>query len=367
MANKNEQQNGFSSDNDDLDAMMGESSSSNDNDDLLTNKRKKKNRRNIVIGVASAAVIAAAFSGVVVLNPFGGNQEQGNKTKTDTTSKSSDNGGDNQTPQQTDANSQEAFYQEKGKYYPVSYQDWQIVPFENQSGVNYADTKNSDANTQATSAMSDEVKKNVLNYYSSSEITTASNVLPSEGGGYTADNSKEFDESGGMNPYYSFWTAEVFQSETGTDIQRLINPTFGGWDLYQYSAYPANKYFNIDLVSDMFSNRWVNDNANKPMSEYVPVYADWNGNDYGMGDKLLDSGPRWYGEVTSSETTFAYDDATQQYTANMTLNIKYTAWAKDQSKLEKNGVMTLKLIPNVNGAGNSSHKVLIDEASLKVE
>lgn len=357
-------------------------------DDILAKKQKKNNaKRGIVIAVCALLGISA-LGGVFVADPFGvinGDKDTDSKT---TTTDASDNGGSATSTANTQNNvgAAEEFYQQDGQFYPEKYNDWQISSFLQQNETAQADfdktasensstsdsVKDNDSSdsvndTSAQSVIDEKLKKEILDYYSDSEMTSSSNTLPSEESGYTSDPAQEYLEDGSMNPYYSFWTAEVFQAEVGTDIQRLINPSFGGWDLYQYSAYPANTYFNMDLVSDMFTERWITDNSSKNMSEYVPVYADWEGNDYGLGDQLLDSGPRWYGQVTSSNTTFQYDDSIQQYTVNMEINVKYTAWTKSQTKLEKNAVLTLKLVPNINGAGKSSHRVLIDEASLKVE
>lgn len=321
------------------------------------NRKKEKNSSRLkIIGLSMSAVALIGLLGVGIAtwNPLSNNNEKnGNDDKNMVSISATPNDDSSSSNKNKDGSiddEDQDFYMEDGKYYPTKVPEWSKKEY-NDSGRNLSDYKN-----------------DVINSFNTLEFYNAANTLPSESSGYTSDKSKQTLDDGSLNPYYSFWTSEVFDSEVGSYLERLLNPTFGGWQLYQYPAYPGNKDFDLSLVSDMFTSKWMNDNANKQMSDYVPVYADWNGDNYGGNNNLLDSGPRWYGEVESTETKFTYDDSTQNYNVHMVAHVKFTAWSKDQSKLEKNGTLTLDLVPNANNENTSTkNRVLISNATLKVD
>lgn len=312
-------------------------------DKALRQAQKPERIKRAAIFVGGGLTIAALVTSLILWNPLGGNQNvgDGEQDMTDATVAAPS------VPPPSDALTPEDFYRQEGLFFPTSMEDWQTKSYEEQD--------------------KSEIKSKIIATMNSTEIGLAGNSLPSEESGYTADSDKQTLEDGSLNPQYSYWTAESFNAQVGVYLERLLNPTFGGWALNQYSGHPGNTEFNINSISDMFTARWITENATKPFSEYVPVYADWAGNDYNLGDKLLTSGPRWYGKITSSNTEFTYDQSTQQYTVNLTAQVQFTAWAKDQSKLEKTGTLTLKLVSNATGLNDSKHTVLIDDASLKVD
>ena len=118
----------------------------------------------------------------------------------------------------------------------------------------------------------------------------------------------------------------------------------------------------------MFTPNWLEANTGKPYNEYVPVMADWGSDNYGGGYNLTDVA-RWYGRIQTSSIDFNYNEETQQYTAVYTANVKYTAWTKDQKTVERTGTLTLNLVPAASqqNSNGSSHRVLIESATLKVD
>lgn len=316
-------------------------------DKMIDSQRNKgKAKKAIIIG-SGGFLAAAIIAGLIVVNPFGGDLNFGNK---DTPNVSSTSAPSKEPLAQFDAKdlvSDDEDFAKDDKRFPIKIEEWQ--------------------ESRSIEQDEAEMRQEILTSLSGSGIASSAGTLPPEAAGYTSDWDKQTNEDGSLNTAYSFWTAETFTAEVGEYTERLINPIFGGWDLYQYSAYPANQFFDVSLISDMFTSEWRTANADKAYSDYVPVLADWAGNDYGMGDVLLTSGTRWIGEITSSTTEFIFDPEQEQYTAITTANIKYTAWAKDQTKLEKTGTLTLNLVPNVNQQNETGHKVLISSASLKVD
>jgi len=330
-------------------------------DDILNSEKGNGRTKKIVFAgvgaLATAGIVTAAF----LFNPLGGDQTVGEK-EPGTVVNTSDGGGENPNDEydmdkdfteedENDVaalvNNDEDFYLQQGKFFPIEKEEWQQSVY--------------------TSEISTEQRGPILYSSNGTSLKDTASTLPFEAAGYTSDDSKALLEDGTINPEYSYWTAEGFISEVSVIQERLLNPTFGEWSLIQYPGYAGNKSYDPSTLEDLFTTRYLQENSEKAYSEYIPIYADWNGDNYGGMDNLLETGPRWYGEITSSNYEFVYDEETSSYVVNMTAEVKYTAWAKDQSKLEKNGNLTIKFVANANGAGESDHKVLIDSASLKVE
>lgn len=318
-------------------------------DEILESEKKQGHTKKIVFGSLGVLALCGIVVGGVLFNPFDNDQKVG--TNNVSTVAPSDNGGsDDENVVNVDLKDSvkvDDFYLEEGRYFPAEVNEW--------------------AKTEYSSEIESEITENVITTAEGSEWGISSNLLPSEAGGYTSDDSKQFLEDGTINPDYSFWTAEVFQKESTIAMERLLNPTFGGWGVYQYPAYSANTEYDQLILGDLFTNNWKTANQEKAYSDYIPIYADWNADNYGGQENLLVSGPRWHGDIVDSSTEFVYDETLQQYSATVTANVKFTAWSQEQTTLEKNGVLTIKFVANANGEGDGLHKVLIDEASLKVD
>ena len=331
--------------------LLSSSSSSSDKSDrdelVASEERKRKQKKSLAFGIPTLAalVIAATIGGSVVFNDS--NSSDGTN--------SSDNGGrtsaiTNEASKNEDGSvdTSDDFWKEKGEETPVKTKEWTKSEYSEE-----AFTK--DKGIILTTAMD-----------SSTPGGTDATLLPSESAGFTSDVSKEYLNDGTINPDFSYWTAEVYQAEVTSHVERLLNPTYGGWSKFQYPAYPGNSSFELNTVSDMFTTRYLNENSENPFSDYIPVYADWNGDNYGGENQLLESGPRWYGTLDTVSSDFTYDDATQQYTVKYAADVTFTAWTTDESKLEKKGKLELTFVANVNGANASSNRVLIDNAKLTV-
>lgn len=341
-------------------------------DEILYNEEKKRKRKIALFSAIGGLAVASILVGGFFYDPFDYRQNDNNGSTV------SDNGGDNTgtdnpniDPALQDEDSDispvldpEDFYLEEGNEFPTDKQEWQ-------KGTYSDDLGNSAKNAGQLNSIEDEATREtvgqVLEKSGENGLLSASGTLPYEAAGYTSNDAQALLDDGTINSEYSYWTAEVFSAEATVAVERLLNPTFGEWGLIQYPAYPGNEAYDPNMLGDLFTNRYLDANVDSEYSEYIPVYADWNGDNYGGNDDLLESGPRWYGEVVSSQTEFVYNEENNSYTATMTADVKFTAWAKDQSKLEKNGTLVIKFVPNTNNEGDANHKVLIDDASLKVE
>lgn len=328
-----------------LDDLINEEAQSNDGDDNVISDDNGKKKRNIIIGTSSGVIAALIVGSIFLFNPFGSGgffKDSGTSARTPSATQQA------QTPQV------------------------QIIP-EGQTDESFADSnpipfKVADWQKETFSAKNtNTLLKDAVKTDSGSNLAVSSGTLPSEAAGFTSDPSKAQLSDGTINPMFSYWTAEQFSGETRLILERLLNPRFGDWMMYEWGDSDANHRFNVQQFSDIFTARFMNGNAGKPYSEWVPVFADWNSNDYGMSKVLLVGGAsRWFGQVTSSSTSFVYNDTTKQYTANFKANVVFTAWTKDQKKVQKHGVLTLKLVSNADNLNSSNNRVLVDGGSLKV-
>lgn len=333
-----------------LDEIIAADASDEAAEDKVINSARRNSKVKKAGLITGTSVLAIAVTaGFLFFTPFGGdlNFNKNSNTAPIATTEPSPDASPKPLVSEPPQDTTEDFAKDASKMYPVPLKEWQTKGYKDQ-----------DAGA---------LKPEILTALSGSEFSSGSNRLPSESSGFTSDDSKQMLDDGTLNMKYSYWTAEQFKSETGSYLERLLNPTFGGWEMYQHNGPGSSGYFDTTIIADMFTDRWLTENADKKTADYVPVYADWNADSYGLGDKLLSMGSRWIGTVTTSNTVFTYDKEKLQYSVDLTADVKFTAWTKDQTKLEKNGTLTLHLVSNADHLNSSSHKVLIDSASLKME
>ena len=331
-----------------IDEIIAEDNAAKKNEEAFFKKGDvKKKSKTALFGVLGGVVAVGTIAGIVLFNPFGGNQKDANPepkvvaTTVAPTDKATDGGDKPPTQAQID---NEQFFIENP--FPIKLDKWQKEAFDLESGKGIS-----------------KIKESVLKTSKGSNLSTSSKTLPSEAQGFTSKKTDKF------NPLYAYWTKEVFESEVTTMTERLINPVFGRWTLMQESDMKPNENFYISLFEDLMTDDYYRDNFEKPYSEWVPVYADWNHNDYGMPDSLVWNGmPKWFGKVTSSVTEFSKDSKTGAQSAKYTAKVKFTAWdVKTQGKITKKGTLVLDLVPNDKELNSSNNRVLINGASLEVE
>ena len=337
------------------DEKMPASTSTEDEIDKMV---RQKRRKVIFYSSLSAVAVIGVVISAVLLNPL---NHTGSLSSKGLPSSTTPVLSGQATVPTDDVNAGQNFAKENP--IPFSHDKWQENPYNTQ-------VVGKDKNTQQPS---EDLRKNILASVEQGSIGgglySDSLNLPSESAGFTSDFSKVKLDDGTLNPMFSYWTAERFQVEVGSMVERLLNPIYGGWENYQYPEYKANSEFDTSLISDLFTSNWSDSNTGKPYHDYVPVFADWGSDNYGGAYDLTDVS-RWFGQITSSTTTFTYDETKLQYTAVYEARVKFTAWTKDQGKVEKMGTLTLNLVPgSVDGGyeNSSSNRVLIDSGSLRMD
>lgn len=322
-----------------------------DGDDLFEDENKGKKKKVVLLSSGVALVIAISAA-IMFWNPIAdtlginssNSQQEGDPAEV----VDGENAEDYDFEEDDIEGADESFAMQDGEEFPIEVEDWETV--------------------SRAELSEDEIHEYNIEKASVNNIATDASVLPQETAGFTGAEDAQTLDDGSLNPMYSYWTAEQFQSEVSDITTRLLNPVYGGWGLYQYPTYKANSQFDMSLIEDMFTQDWIEENSGSAYSEYVPVYADWNENDYGLTDTLLVSGNRWVGDIQNVTSDFTYDEIEQQYTVDMTIDVQFSAWTTEQESLERDGTLQLTLVSNAQGANSSSnYKVLVDEASLTVD
>lgn len=240
-----------------------------------------------------------------------------------------------------------AIWTEEGKQFPVEKDEWQ----KNYGGVGAGIDPDSEQFAQ------------VVETYYGSDLDSSAGILPSEAAGFTSDESQIFLEDGSLNPMYSFWTKEVFVGQTGIILEKFLNPTYGLWESYQGKGMDPNSIDPKELFQGVFTKRLLEEGG--AVSGWLPIYADWNGNNYGRND-LPDSGPRWFGEIVSSITEFTWDEEIDQYSAQFTGEVRFVSYTSDGKKISQDGTLSLKFVANPSGERGDGGKVLVDQANLTI-
>lgn len=318
-----------------------------EDNELNSARKKTRNKKILFSGIGAASVLA--LSGVFFLaNPFGGDQTAGD-VKNGTVSTPGGTSGKNEDPaanpnNNANVSNEDDFWMETGRMYPVNLKEWELTPY-------------------PRDGESPELASNYIRTIPGVDSTL--NNLPSRSSGFT-DNPKEVRlPDGSLNPLYSYWTQEGFNEFVGISMVRFVNPIFGEWELYQHPENNdvINTYEYLPhLFEDVFDPEYFDAVRDRPSKEWIPIYADWDANDYGMSDQLLKGGPRWMGVLESLRNEFKYDSKTQSYSATVKGNVTYHAWAKDQTKLTKKGVITFDV-----KKGPENNRYLISNAKLEMK
>lgn len=297
--------------------------------DALEQVNKEEKRRKVKFAVAGAS-LAVVTVATTLFFVFDGDDAISAKLGNDDTPISAKVGGGNNTVQGGDVDSRSDL-DKSDTGIAADVPSWSTTPLE---GRNIGDIRN-----------------NVWDTYRQTGLTNAAIELPSESAGYHM--------GGEMDDMQAVLTREEFIAASGEYIERLINPTFGGWTQAQYPSGEAFSKFPVDKFYDMFSARYLDQHRGQAPGEYFPAYADWNGDNYGMSN--LSPVSRWHGVVKNIDADVS-DFNTTSESMTISADVVFSSWDNDGGKIEKNGKLTLSLVPGVKG----ERPVVIENANLSV-
>lgn len=143
---------------------------------------------------------------------------------------------------------------------------------------------------------SDEEKTEAVEYALATEPTNAVGRFMSKSSNpdLTDDPSQYLLEDGSTNPNYSYLTGENTTAVIRDDMERLVNPVYGGWTFLQDNARLdvngiPQTVGSVSLL-DMFDPDVISgENGEASLRDLTKIYADWDSNEYGG---------EWHGKYT---------------------------------------------------------------------
>lgn len=196
-----------------------------------------------------------------------------------------------------------------------------------------------------------QLRMDILTAYAPRTATGLAEIS-SENNGYHSE--------GEVDDYHVTYTKEDAMAHIGEYMERLINPTFGGWTKYQYAENNPKQKFDPLIFKDMFSFEYWRSHEGMWPSEYLPVFADWNNDDYGNPD--LSNITRWHGKIKTMETSLQdYNEPTERI--EVTATIEYKSYTNDGATETREGVLNMTLVPGAHG----ERKLVISDAHLAMK
>lgn len=165
-------------------------------------------------------------------------------------------------------------------------------------------------------------------------------------------------KDGRINPDYSYITMENVMPLIRDDVERLINPVYGGWWIAQYpdriAANNAAGVFN-DIIEQRPKNM-------REVRNVLDLYADWNGDFY--NNKFLDQ--KYELPIVGRPTNL---DCEFNINGNVEDNVKcyvsvdyYASYSGVKKKVDSK---TLTLRYKVNYAGANSRRLILQHMEQK--
>lgn len=143
---------------------------------------------------------------------------------------------------------------------------------------------------------SDEDRTEATEYALATEPTNAVGRFMSKSSNpdLTDDPSQYLLEDGSTNPNYSYLTGENTTAVIRDDMERLVNPVYGGWTFLQDNARldvdgTPQTVGSVNLL-DMFDPDVATGKDDEAgLRDLTKIYADWDANEYGG---------EWHGKFT---------------------------------------------------------------------
>jgi archaellum component FlaF (FlaF/FlaG flagellin family) len=309
---------------------------SDDSPIIADTKGKKLNNRMFMIFAAIVVVVALVFSGYMWIHIRNAN----NTISDDARNRSSLGTSDTSSDSKTTSSGTEIDTQYLGS---VGVPDYYMV------------LKNDMSADQKTKADSAAVALAPSNTDSALASKSANPNL-------TDDESKAYNADKSMNPNYSFLTAENVSTQVRDDIERIINPIYGGWATLQSASSLNNSDKPIAGFADMFTSAdgkasAVSSASVADSSKILPLFADWGANDFN-GRYPSRSYQPIVGTAGVLNCTYNIQ-GTMDDTISCNMVVTYHAKMSDGSTKTENKTLTINYKPNYDD-NTESRRIMID-------
>jgi hypothetical protein len=229
---------------------------------------------------------------------------------------------------------------------PVTLDNWQTVSY--------------------TDFLNDEESIEQAREWTRNQLGNTLSGYPSANGGYTSDVAKQYNEDGSFNLNYVYVLREDIEFGIATKIHRLINPVFGEWAQYQRKDSNATISFNTNIFAGMFSTKWMESYTYSADYSRIPIYADWESDNYGGLEFTNSRAPYFFGEVKELKL---YENVMEDLTGTefiVDAKIEFTA-NTTQGRVKRYGNLHLNLSPNKEIVGSVNDRLIVTEAWLQMD
>lgn len=323
----------------DLDELM-KNATQKVEDNFEPNKNEnKKNKKIIIYSTLTAALLLSAIGAGAYV--FDDQEEFVNKTEQKKTVVSKSNLEDEPTHVQLD--------------YPIKIKDWATEEHKEE----IPDKK------------TEEKLKKISKKYS--EVDLAFQWLPSSAKSpytntrkgstlvikdeFTSDLDKRYLSNGEENPKFSYAIREDYQRAFATITERLINPIYGGWiEAQDPIGEKAKVQSQLEVLSSAFDSDWWNKNIKKNDYSKLPIYADWNNNNFGglqLSDRTGGVNGTFFGKIKETKAkkikarTLGFVKDSTLPLVKVEIPVEFVSYDKDENKLKKSGTLIYTLTPNL--------------------
>jgi hypothetical protein len=188
--------------------------------------------------------------------------------------------------------------------------------------------------------------------------------LPSRATGFTDNLKKQYIDDGRVpNARFALWTQQLFLTQSTDIVERLLNPTYGGWTQDQQATFHANE-FSLKPFGEYLTHSYYSKVSRDKTS--FPIFANWKKNYRGVVLPPT-SGPHWFGKVLSANAKYSTDTRSATYMSDATYRVIFSAFDKNQNTVTRHGILKIDWVSNHRSTKSATApRVLINSASLSI-
>lgn len=190
---------------------------------------------------------------------------------------------------------------------------------------------------------------------------------------YTNDTEKKYLPNGEDNPKYSYALREDYQKAFATITERLLNPLYGGWlEAQDPIGEKAKTQEQFEVLSSAFDVDWWNKNVKKNNYSKLPIYADWDNNNFGglkLSERSGGINGTFFGKIKETKAkkvkarTVGFMKNSELPFVKVELPVEFVAYDINEKKLKKTGTLIFTLVPNED-TNNPTMRVVAKDARL---
>ena len=231
---------------------------------------------------------------------------------------------------------------------------------------------------EKTEAVKETAKTHYNFYHATSWLPSSiGGLYEGEDEGFTNDLEERYLSNGKENPQFSYVLADDYRNAYTVYSQRLLNPIFGGWDIWE--RYSDNRSADsFESLKDMFSFEWWENNVEKKDGyKNLPILLEESEGEFekynlkGLNSKDVIKNANFFGEIIEDEENIVKVELTGKEVLGLpeikTISpVVYTAHNANGTDFQIKGELHLTLRPSEEKI-NLENRVEISEAKLVLD